>query len=183
MQDTCRYKVDSLNRIVWVGDDWLRFANANEAPQLSQERVTNRPLFDFVSDLDTVHLYRLLLERLRETGEDIVVPFRCDSPTHRRFMELRMTAIENGGVLFESALVREEPRDYVALLDPLAERSAAHCVKLCGWCKKVRIPDQRWLEVEDAVGHVPFFTGDQCPRVTHGMCPNCFDTVKKRLTN
>lgn len=178
-----RYQVDGLNRIVSVDDAWLDFAHENQAPHLNEDSVIDRSLFDFVFDLDTVHIYRLLLERLRFSGEAITVPFRCDSPTCRRFMSLTMSLAQDGHVLFESRILREEPRDYVALLDPSVGRSKARFVKVCGWCKKVRIREERWVEVEAAVEHVEFFTRDECTRVTHGMCPPCFETVKRQLTN
>jgi 5-methylcytosine-specific restriction endonuclease McrA len=36
---------------------------------------------------------------------------------------------------------------------------------VCAWCERVRRPDHRWENAS---------TADlQCPRVTHGICPDC----------
>ena len=183
MEEICRYQVDALNRIVWIDDGWLEFAQANEGGDLCEDRVIRRPLFDFVADLDTVHVYRLLLDRVRSSGDAIVVPFRCDSPGCRRDMVLRMVGTGDGHVAFESLLLRAEPRDYVALLDSTIKRKGAHFVKVCGWCKQVRIADDLWLEVEEAIARVPFFTRDEGLQITHGMCPACFAVVKAKIAS
>ncbi len=183
MQEICRYGIDSLNRIAWVDEGWREFAQANEAAHLCDADIIRQSLFHFVTDLDTVHLYRLLLDRVRDKGEAIILPFRCDSPTCRRDMVLRMTGAGHGYVDFESVMLRAEPRDYVALLDSKAQPSGGHFVKVCGWCKKVRVAEELWLEVEEAVGHVPFFTRNESPRVTHGMCPACLASVRARLAS
>lgn len=155
--------------LVRVGVSWNRFAVDNGAPGLTAARIIGRPLRDFVADPTTQQLWEALLARARRTTVP-EVPFRCDSPTERRFMTLRMLQ-ETGGLLCcEARLLRRERRAEMAFL--MGDRPGAGFLTICGWCKRVPVDDE-WLEVEDAVVRLRLFEKPVLPLMSHGICPPC----------
>ncbi len=141
--------------------------------------MVGQPLHGFITDMETRHIYDLLLHRVRKTGDAVVVTFRCDAPALRRFMELRVAPWSDGGVELDCRLVRREPREAVALLDPTHDRSSEF-LTICSWCKRVRV-GAAWVEVEEAVERLALFHADRLPQLTHGMCPGCMERVRREL--
>lgn len=173
------YRIDAGNRIIDVDADWVAFARENGQPQLTPAAVTGRPLLDFVADKETRHLYELLLQKVRRTRRPVSIPFRCDSPEIRRFMELRILPLRESEIEFTGVLLRQELRDRAVLLDESARRPES-TLAICSWCKRVRVAEQ-WLEVEDAVARLNLFDSERLPQLTHGICPDCQAMVLAKL--
>jgi hypothetical protein len=49
-----------------------------------------------------------------------------------------------------------------------------HMLAICAWCKKIRIDMGDWVGIDD---HVKQHLGD---KLTHGICPECSDTVMNK---
>ena len=81
------YVIDRANRVVAVDDGWIAFAIGNDAPDLPG-RVLGANLWTFIANATVQDLYSALFQRIRATGREITIPFRCDSPSVRRFMKL-----------------------------------------------------------------------------------------------
>ncbi|NIM49774.1 MAG: hypothetical protein GTN62_05890 [Gemmatimonadales bacterium] len=169
---TYDYRVDSEDRICWVSPAWEDFARQNGAPHLTEGAVLGTYLWDYVSGEETRYLYRLMLASVRTRGRTVTLPFRCDSPTLLRHMELRIAAVPRGEVKLRGVLLREEQRPYLALLDPSAAR-VDKLLTICSWCKQIRVSDLEWLEPEDAVRRLKLFDAVRLPRLTHGICTSC----------
>ncbi|MGC8838372.1 MAG: hypothetical protein ACP5UM_08145 [Anaerolineae bacterium] len=117
-EETFTYRIDGQDRFVDVDENWLRFAQENGARHLARrEAVLGRPLWDFIVGQETRHLYELMLAKVRMGRATLQIPFRCDSPTCRRFMEMRMSPERQGGVRFTTWIVRLEHRAPVSLLE------------------------------------------------------------------
>jgi len=165
------YDVDADDRIVAVTSNWLSFARQNQAPDLTPEIVAGRSLFDFISDWQTRYCYRTLVDRVRSTQRASTIPFRCDSPTARRYMELTISPRDKGHLWFESRLLSEEERAAIPLLDPMADHSKGWILS-CSWCKRINALGD-WVEVEVAIRHLDLFSGGPLPRISHGVCDDC----------
>lgn len=174
-----RYVVDAFDRICYVSPEWEDFALENATPCLAGGQAIGRPLMDFITDPSTQEIYRLILEHVRRDRLPTVVPFRCDSPALRRFMELRISPARGDEVQFEGCLLRLEPRDPVPLLEPAVPRSSEF-VTICGWCKRVRV-HTAWLEVESAVERLGLFNRSPLPQLTHGICGECAERANREL--
>lgn len=172
-----RYSVDAADTIIAVDDAWLAFARDNDAPHLGEEAVIGAPLFGFLYGDETKRLYRLLLDRVRSTRRTLTVPFRCDGPKVRRFMELRIELRDADQVEFAGRMIHEERRPAVRLLDPSVARSGETLV-ICAWCKKVRIENGNWGEVEEAVSRLGLFESMALPDLIHGVCDACLEQVE-----
>lgn len=167
------YCIDARHQIVSVNDDWRAFAVENGAPALAEAALIGTSLWRYITDATTVHLYRLLLQRLHARGGPLRVPFRCDAPALRRYMELELAPLDDGGVRFTAAVLRLEARAPVPLLDAALQRGGG-LLRMCSWCKRVELGDGTWVEVEEAVMRLALFDHAAPPHITHGMCGDCF---------
>jgi len=177
--ETFLYQIDGQDRIVQVSPNWDDFALRNDAPDVCARRILNCPLMVFLSGLEMKHLYQTMLAKVRTTKNPLTVPFRCDGPTVRRFMELTMRPLDGNRIEFQTIVLREESRDPVGLLDRTFQRSDQQ-ISMCAWCKKVRVGSE-WLEVEDAIGKLQLFQEPLLPSVTHGLCSPCLAQLKHEL--
>lgn len=171
-----RYHIDHNDSLDTFNDGWLAFADANEGAALHPSLIRGRQLWEFISDSTTAQLYHTMLARLRRGGPPIQFHFRCDAPDRRRVLRMDMTGDEGGGILFSVSSVREETRAPVELLD-VNRLPGADFVTICAWCNRVRLPADRWAEVEEAVAELNLFGGAPLPALTHGVCPRCSDEI------
>jgi hypothetical protein len=178
--DEFRYEVDATDRIRRVDAAWGRVARANGAAAADPARVVGRSIFDFIAGGEVRHLYGLLFRSARTRRRPIRLPFRCDAPDRRRFMELRIEPGAAGALRIATSLLFEEPRPVVRLLDAATPRSD-ELVALCSWCKRVRTAPGVWQEIEDAVRALGLFDEASMPGLTHGICAPCEDALSDAI--
>lgn len=180
--DVFVYRVDVEDRIIGVSDNWCTFANANNAwgHPLRPEDVMGHKLWDFIQDFETQHLYQELFRRARRGTTSQSIPFRCDSPRERRYLELFVEALPAESIKITSTILRTEPRDPVSLLDVKTPRST-DMVTVCSMCKKIRVSPQEWTGIEEGLSRLRLFEVDRMPRLTHGLCPLCYEAAMLEL--
>lgn len=173
------YRIDAGGRLTFVGDGWNAFAVENRSPELADTAVLGRLLADFIAGRETQHIFDRILARARQ-GVRMTLPFRCDSPTERRYLSLDIAAYGPDEVEFRSRVLAVEPRSSVAVLEPDRPRSEA-LLTLCSWCNRGLIGD-RWAEIEEVVTALRLFDAE-LPRLTHGMCPRCVALIAAELAS
>ncbi|HTH46985.1 MAG TPA: hypothetical protein VMB21_05700 [Candidatus Limnocylindria bacterium] len=166
------YRIDAQDRVSFANGDWYAFARENGASELTASALIGRPLSDFLCHTETKHLLEILIQKVRRTQMTMVLPYRCDSPDCRRFMELTVLPLPQSEVEFRSRILREERREAVRLLGADTARTEAS-LTMCGWCKKIALPDGRWEEVEVAVAELDLFAAPSLPQIFHDICPQC----------
>jgi hypothetical protein len=172
------YWIDPADAIVRLNAAWTQFALENDAPELTADRVANASLWDCMGgDAATKGLYASLLERVR-AGAEARFPFRCDSPGMRRYLEM-VVNLDGALVRFESRLLRSESRPEQRILERDVRRGD-RWLKICSWCKRLESPGG-WLDVEAALVQLTPFADDSMPRLTHGMCPTCADSMHEAI--
>jgi len=171
-------RVDADDEITFVDESWMVFARGNGAPSLTAESVIGTSLWGYISEKATQEFYGIFMKKVRATGGTIAVPFRCDGPECRRFMEMSIVSLAAGALEFRSALLREEARPRVDLLDPDFPRTEKW-LTMCAWCKRVGLDG--WVEVEEAVRRLGLFDQTRLPRITHGMCLACKEAFETSL--
>lgn len=172
--------VDASNRIIWVNEAWQDFARENQVGYLVNMMAGKPLLWSFISGLGMRYLFEAMLAKVRQDKGPLSLPFRCDAPDRRRFMEMKMQLVENGVVVFSNRILRLEFREPVSLLsDEVARDERFLCS--CSWCKKIELSGSNWLEVEDAVRVLNLFTEKTLPKITHGICPRCTDELEKMI--
>jgi len=171
---SCCYRIDGDDRIVWVSDTWITFSQENGAAESCHpDAVLNRSIWDFIDGIETRYLYDIVLKKIRKTRNSARLPFRCDSPDKRRYLELRISAAGTDTVEFVSTVIREEVRDTVVLLEPGIPRSEKF-IKMCSMCKKVEVAENSWQDIEAAIASLGLFEELNLPKISHGLCQECF---------
>lgn len=181
------YQLDSADRIVAVDAAWIAFAEANDAPTLPG-RVLGHEVWRFISNPTVRELYRSLFHRIRATHTPVTLPFRCDSPTVRRFMMLVIGPGEGpaGSLSCRSTLIREEPQPPSVQALPESAWISAEAdwttvtrdalLTVCSWCKRLDVDG--WREIDDAIAVRPLLFTEPVRRLTHGLCPTCGDALR-----
>jgi hypothetical protein len=175
------YVIDPADRVVEVDDGWIAFANANDASDLP-ERVLGASLWTFIANDTVQELYSTLFRRIRSTGREITIPFRCDSPSLRRYMKLRIgrDAGPAGTLLCRTTLTRVERQSvpFHAVTPSLwstaaapQEESEGVVMSGCSWCRRVNA--NGWREIDDALMRLPTLFTDPVGLRTTGLCPAC----------
>jgi hypothetical protein len=163
------YRLDAEGTIVECGGSWDGFAIENGASRLRADHVVGRAVWDFITGTETRQLWREVFGVARARGR-VFVPFRCDSPTVRRRLEMAVEVEPGGGLSIATAVLRVEPRAPEAWLSPDGQRTVG-MVTSCSWCRRFLVGDE-WLEVEVAVARSGLLE-DEMPAITHGVCPDC----------
>lgn len=175
------YRIDSTDTIVSVSANWDRFADANLwGSSLRPEDVVGHKLWKFIQGSETRYLYQELFRRVRCGLPLRPIPFRCDSPSERRYLELFVEPLPDEHIQMTSKILRTEPRDPVRLLDADTPRST-ELVKVCSMCKKIKVLPGQWAEIEEGLAHLRLFEADQMPQLTHGLCPSCHEVAMAEL--
>ncbi len=165
------YRIDARDHVASVETAWLDF---NGEPTGRLPKVL---FWDFISGHEVRHLFKMMFDTARSEHRRVAVPFRCDTPTARRFMELRIKPIEEGGLSIEGKLVHRESRSSVELLADV-DRDPNRFLEICSWCKRVDLGGDNWVEVEDAVRELDLMGDMLLPTLTHGICFDCVDKVE-----
>jgi hypothetical protein len=171
MDSSFSYAIDAEDRLISVGSTWDRFAQDNGAENLSGGNIVGRQVWTFFANPGVREIYQSIFRRVRESQQPLEVPFRCDSPTERRYMTICVQPGPDLGLVIQGRQLRAEPRPPVPFLDPNRPRTKDFLV-VCSWCKKVK-DDPDWLEIEFAVDNNPQLQGESLPRMTHGICKPC----------
>jgi len=182
MRDTVSvYCIDDRDVVLGVSGGWGSFARANGWGRGGcPENVVGRVLWDFIQGAETRHLYAELFREVRSGKTCGPIPFRCDSPGERRFLELVMSPLTDRRIEITSTIVRAEPRDNVGLLDIEVPRSN-DLVRMCSMCKRIDVARDNWVGTEEGVVKLRLFEANQMPGLTHGVCPSCFQVAMSEL--
>lgn len=179
---TYRYRVDADDLLVWVDEWWIAFAQENGASRLVEETILGRPLWDFVAGDEICRLYAAIHARVRASGKQVILPFRCDSPSLQRHMRLTITREDAGQLLYECLLLRAEPQRYLGVLDSERPRSQSF-LTLCSCCKQGMLEPSGWIDLEDIAVRLKLFESPNVPELRHTICPACADTIQNSIDN
>jgi len=168
--ETIAYRIDGDDLIVWVNDAWERSADANG--WAGRDAVLGRSLWESIAGAETSLLWRELVTRARR-GVAINVPFRCDAPEARRYLELSLTQDGSGAIEFTSTTTAIVERDPIALM--AAHYQPGEPLRCCSWCK--RFDTDGWVEVEEAIARLGLLEHES-RAVTHAMCAECESRVR-----
>jgi hypothetical protein len=176
-KETYIYRINKNDIIVYVSDNWNSFANENfGSHSCNKENVVGFSMWKFIHDLETLHLYKILLRKVRWNRFTARFPFRCDSPGERRFLELLVVPLKDKAIEFRSQLILAERREPIDLLKHDLVRSDEY-LRICSLCKKIAVSETEWQEVEIALATLKLFEKDKMPKLTHGICSSCHDSI------
>jgi hypothetical protein len=166
------YRLSADGVVLSLGDDWLRFARENGAPELTRDSVIGHSVWEYVAGESTRELYEMMFLRVLDREKLLVLPFRCDSPDRFRFMTLSIEPAQDHTLQLSGRLVRDQARPYLKLLDRLVTRSTDP-LGTCSVCLRVKLFEETWVETEEAVERLKLFDSAQLPPLDYRVCPDC----------
>ena len=169
------YRIDSTDCITSVSEGWNSFATANGGESLLPPGILGTSLWPWIVDPTTHQVYRSLLTRVRKGAGPVRFQFRCDGPDRRRLLQMQISVAPGDSVDFQTTLLRNQTRAEVGLMDPTTLRSDA-LLTICAWCMRLPVSGE-WLEIEQAVSALGLFEASTMPRLSHGMCPTCYNSM------
>ena len=164
--------LDINNQIIAVSDSWDCNAKIGHAKASVYARnILGKNLQDYISSDETVMYIDTALKLTRLTDKIHYKPYRCDSPTHKRFMEMEITPLANGELSINHFLLFEEPFSKPLFLQDVSQQSVRPISYLmrCSLCNDLKDPvTDEWLMAEkfDAQESAPI-------SVIHTVCPSC----------
>ena len=172
------YTIDEQNHLTYVNSGWDKFALENDAAHLEHEKVLNRPLWDFIENAETRHIHQVLAERVRKNQAALKFPFRCDSPSVPRYMNMQIIPQAEGAITYSCTVERIERRAPL-LLEEMKTWKSRKLLRMCSWCKKVDIGDNKWMEIEPAIKHLQLLEQKILPEISHTICDDCLHALEE----
>ena len=173
-----RYQVDGNGILVAFNAAWDAFAVANDTPGLTAANIAGHPLRDFITNPEVRHVHDMLLKRVRAAHRPIALPFRCDAPALRRFMEMDIVELPNGNIEYRCRVLRTEAREPVPVHGG-ADHGDGVFVRICSWCNRIEVKPGLWLEIEEAIVDRGLFDATDPPPFSHTLCDNCLASLEK----
>ena len=130
------------------------------------------PLAPFLAGWNVMELYAAVFDRVRARQIAVTIPFRCDSPNGRRYMELEIAPRPEGRLHLTGHLVRSVAHPRIPLLD-LKQRRNSQWRIICSICRRLKMPEGRWLEIEEALDDPYAIPAEGLPCLSHDVCPTC----------
>jgi hypothetical protein len=163
-------RAESENADLVAGDD------GDFAAPYTSNSIVGHNLFQYIDGPEISHLYKELTKQVLTTGHAINFAYRCDSPTTRREMTMRLSR-DAEMVRYESALIRETVRERET---PRPTPNAETFVAICSFCHNYRFPvtSKAWKELEGLLME------KELPeefKFTHGVCGACYEIAMGKL--
>jgi hypothetical protein len=175
------YTIDADDVVVTLGEGWSEFATQNEAPELVGA-PSGQTLWSQIGDPQLRDLWRTAVERVRAQQVSVSVPFRCDGPMSRRWFEMNVSPLPDGGVHFRSTLTFEMARPRVSILERSAPRDeGAPAVAVCSCCAE-GLHGETWVPVEELLTSLRLLERVPSPIVSYVICPRCCASMSTQLT-
>ena len=173
------WRLDGDDRLAGVGLDWEAFAVANEGEGCLPPPM-GKPLDEFVSSPEMRVVWKAILQLARRTdGRPLVFTYRCDGPAECRRMRATVTSDRHSGIEILSDVDHARSRTPVPVLDHRITDRTDERIRMCSWC--ARVWADRWVGIDEACRRLGLLEATRLPTITHGICPNCIDTLTDEL--
>lgn len=183
------YWVDERDIICKVDEQWDLTLEDPKAKRVKSSVIIGKSLFDFICD-DVTRMYlRTMLQSVRLIPRILHKPYRCDSPTEKRYMEMSLELEKNGWVRVSHKLIRTESIATPILFKSVSTSKnvntsssyASYHVR-CSICNRVRLSnDENWRDVDELPSKK--ITGIESLRVIYGVCSPCMNGLKTERKN
>jgi hypothetical protein len=174
------YQLNENDEIIYVNENWNKFAAENDGlPETLSDNVLNKKIWCFITDFETIHLYKALLNNVRLYKRTANLTIKCDSPFMVRFIEMKIKPLENNHIEFCCVTKKQYERPIVLLLDKKIPRNNSF-LKMCSYCKAINIENE-WVETEVGISRLSLFLKSSLPQISHGICPTCYKNVMQEI--
>ena len=166
------YLIDKENRIIEVSNDWMKAALNGEAKDLTHlNSIIGKELFSYITDDATRMYYDVIFKSCRILKRSHSIAYRCDSPTHKRFMKMNIIPESDENLHIENYLVKEEPFENEIYISEDSNGYSNQSILRCTICNSLQLKkDGHWETPENLVKEKK-----RSLRVIHSVCPTCQD--------
>jgi len=175
------YSINESDFLIQTNENWDSFAHNNDSSHLDHSHVLNHSLWDYITDFKTRHIHKVIVKRVRQQQASVSFDFRCDSPSTRRYMNMKIVPNSTGTVTYECTIERIEERTPIDFTEQKLWRDKKS-LKMCSWCKKVDLEPSGWVEIEDAIHQLQLLERNILPELIHTMCDSCLLKIEDELT-
>jgi hypothetical protein len=170
------YWLDKNDIIQKVGAGWDAFALANDGQKNIEEQVLGQRLWTFINGSATRLWVDAVLGHARITGKLVERRYRCDSPTDKRFMLMRVIPHNDGLLEVQCNLEQELPQQVRVEVEAKTRRIPSLKVR-CSICNRIKINADTWQEADEAI--LKGELANTAPvKVIYGVCSDCQVAVK-----
>jgi hypothetical protein len=182
MNERLSYWLDKHNIIQKVNRNWDgAMDNESWSKRASSNEIIGKPIMEFICDDITRMYLATMIQTVRIIPQSLFRPYRCDSPTAKRFMKMIVTPEENGWIRVSHELLKTEPITKKILFQTITTPSQAqnrsfrgnllnlkyHFIR-CSLCNRLReTGSHSWQEID----HIK--TYETPVKVAYGLCPDC----------
>ena len=163
------YKIDKQNVIVEIFDDWVNAAKIGKADYLiDTQNVLGTKIFSYVMGDSTRMYYDVIFQKCRLLNKTHFIDYRCDSPTHMRYMQMQIVPQQFKSLYLYNFLLKEEPfQKKISITD--SSNSNGGLISRCSICNSLKFHiNGDWIPPEsiDSKEEEDFL-------VIHTVCPRC----------
>lgn len=164
------YIIDNQYRIIKVHSNWDKFAKDNYGDISIMERnIIGKSIMEYIKGDSVKMWYESIIELAKNLKINITRPYRCDSPSKKRFMEMEIIPLENGNILINHYLIREEEmRESENKPFSFNFTDERNIITRCSICNRF-LHKNRWIELEEAIKHFDF----RVIQITDIICNDC----------
>ncbi len=175
------YWLDQHDIIRKVDDYWDNTLEDPTAKRVRKSEILGKPLFEFICDDITRMFIRTLLQSARLLMQPLCRPYRCDSPTEKRYLQMTI-ALESDGLLSVAhELIKTEPLFkpvfFQTVSSSMANSQGGSHIR-CSICNRVRLSRHiSWQEVDS----LAVIAEAKHPiSVIYGVCSDCMSSLKSK---
>jgi len=171
--DKVTVSIDKKNVITDVGGAWIKSAaTAYSLGALHPKKIIGKPIENFLGGDVTQMYYDALFKICRLKQATITRQYRCDSPTHQRFMQVTLSPEQDNSVAMLHETLKEIPfKNSVTVTDINSEvnHTIKKYLKRCSICNRLLNPmTNKWEFPEEINQDAPVDVF-----VIHTVCPDC----------
>lgn len=164
------YKIDKDNIIIEIFDDWITAAKVGQASDLiNVNSVLGTKLLSYILGDSTRMYYDAIFQKCRLLNEEHKIEYRCDSPTHKRTMEMQIIPNEDKNIDIYNFLIKEEPFKNAIYVHENTTSNIRNPIVRCSVCNHLKLKTNgEWMPPEHLVQkeELNFI-------VIHSVCPQC----------
>ncbi len=164
------YELDANNCVVAVSEYWDVHAMIYQTPSLLAKNIIGKALDSQISGDVTQMFTDTMITSARVQGKSLTRRYRCDSPTHKREMEMVLTPLANGNMRISHQLLTETAWQHSRTMLTQAKPRKTR-LKRCSMCNRL-LDGKEWVNQDDYLALHPEW-GQTELSVYYGICPDC----------
>lgn len=175
-EDSIWYEVDHENNIICLSANWDDRVLKQQTPELLSQEIMGKPLASFFLDQLTIMFVTSMLDSARLKQMSIKKPYRCDTPSLKRYMMMKVTPFDNDSVRVSHYLLKSIPWKYVTHFrasrehQPVIAQPEQKVVR-CSLCNNVK-HENDWITQDAFLTQNPKWIDQEIPTI-YSLCERC----------